>query len=336
MIAAMAVAGAGRMGRGIAHVFAYAGYRVALVDIKGRTAADSKILLSQAEAEVARTIGLMESLGQLDAALRDKILARVSYHPLAEAEAVFAGADLAFEAVPEVLETKESAFELICRHLPDDAIVSSTTSTMLVDTLAEFVTGPERFLNAHWLNPAFLVPLVEVSPGAATAPAVVERLTELLQAAGKEPVVCAASPGFIVPRIQTVAMNEAVRMAEEGVASPEDIDHAIRVGFGVRYAVLGLLEFLDWGGVDILDYAGNYMSEALGAERFKPPPVIGKMIAEGRSGMREGQGFYDFRDMDVEAYQRETIAKFVDLVGHLGLLPPPSNAECEQQKGQKS
>ena len=100
----------------------------------------------------------------------------------------------------------------------------------------------------------------------------------------------------------------------------------------MRYAVLGLLEFLDWGGVDILDYAGNYLSEALGAERFRPPPVIGKMIAEGRSGMREGQGFYDFRDRDVEAYQRETIAKFVDLVGHLGLLPPPSAAEREAQK----
>ncbi len=325
----IAVAGAGRMGRGIAHVFAYAGFPIALVDVKSRSAADQAALLAAAEAEVARTIGLMESFGQVDAELRKKILARVSYHPSEEADEVFAGADLAFEAVPEVLETKERAFELICRRLPDDAIVSSATSTMLVDTLAEFVPGPERFLNAHWLNPAFLVPLVEVSPGAATAPAVTERLKGLLESAGKVPVVCAASPGFIVPRIQSVAMNEAVRMAEEGVASPAEIDRAIRTGFGVRYAVLGLLEFLDWGGIDILDYAGNYLSEALGAERFRPPAVVKEMIAEGRGGMREGRGFYDFRDIDVESYQRETIAKFVDLVGHLGLLPPASAAERE-------
>ena len=122
----------------------------------------------------------------------------------------------------------------------------------------------ERFLNAHWLNPAFLIPLVELSPGARTDPAVTARLKAMLEAIGKVPVVCAARPGYIVPRIQALAMNEAARMVEEGVASAEDIDKAIKYGFGIRYAVLGMLEFIDFGGGDILYYASRYLTEALG------------------------------------------------------------------------
>ena len=323
----IAIAGAGRMGRGIAHVFAYAGFGVALIDIKERPEAEARALLDEAAAEVARTVGLLQTFGLMDGALRDRILARVSYHALAEAPSPLAGASLAFEAVPEVLDMKQRAFDLICRHIPKAAIISSATSTILVDTLAGFVAGPERFLNAHWLNPAYLVPLVEVSPGDATSPETVASMTGILESAGKVPVVCAASPGFIVPRLQSLVMNEAVRLAEEGVASPQEIDRAVRVGFGVRYAVLGLLEFIDWGGVDILHYAGNYLAEALGGDRFAPPPVIERMMKEGRTGMRAGRGFYDFDGIDVEAYQRETIRKFVDLVGHLGLMPGPSESD---------
>ena len=125
------------------------------------------------------------------------------------------------------------------------AVVASTTSTLNVDELAEMVTEPKRFLNAHWLNPAHLMPLVEVAVGAATSEAAYAALHDSLSAIGKVPVRCAASPGYIVPRIQALAMNEAARLVEEGVASSEDVDTAVRVGFGLRFAVLGLLEFID-------------------------------------------------------------------------------------------
>ena len=144
-------------------------------------------------------------------------------------------------------------------------IIASTTSTILVDDLSGAVEHPARFLNAHWLNPAYLIPLVEISPGAATDPAVTARMKPLLEGIGKVPVVCAATPGYIVPRIQALAMNEAARMVEEGVASAEDIDKAVRYGFGFRYAVMGLLEFIDWGGGDILYYASRYLEGALAA-----------------------------------------------------------------------
>ena len=177
--------------------------------------------------------------------------------------AALAGAGIVFEGVPEVVDLKREVLAAASKCVGPDVIIASTTSTILVDDLSGAVEHPERFLNVHWLNPAYLIPLVEISPGAATDPAVIAQVKALLEGIGKVPVVCAATPGFIVPRIQALAMNEAARMVEEGVASAEDIDKAIRYGFGFRYAVLGLLEFIDWGGGDILYYASRYLEGAL-------------------------------------------------------------------------
>lgn len=168
------------------------------------------------------------------------------------------------------------------------------------------------------------MPLVEVSPGAATSAATLDTAMALLREAGKVPVQCAPSPGYIVPRIQALAMNEAARLVEEGVASPEAVDTASRLGFGLRFAVLGLLEFIDWGGADILYHASEYLHEELGQERFAAAPSVVEHMRDGRIGMKTGSGFYDFSGRDVSAYQRETIARFVGLLNHLGLLPPPA------------
>jgi 3-hydroxybutyryl-CoA dehydrogenase len=145
----------------------------------------------------------------------------------------------------------------------------------------------------------------------------------LLEGIGKVPVVCAATPGFIVPRIQALAMNEAARMVEEGVASPADIDKAIRYGFGFRYAVLGLLEFIDWGGGDILYYASRYLEGALGSDRYRAPEVISRNMHNGRIGMRTGAGFLDYSGLDVDAYREQRLAAMVDLLRHFDLARPP-------------
>ena len=194
--------------------------------------------------------------------------------------AALAGAGIVFEGVPEVVELKREVLAAASKCVGPEVIIASTTSTILVDDLSGAVEHPERFLNVHWLNPAYLIPLVEISPGAATDPAVTARVKALLEGIGKVPVVCAATPGFIVPRIQALAMNEAARMVEEGVASAEDIDKAIRYGFGFRYAVLGLLEFIDWGGGDILYYASRYLEGALGSDRYRAPEVISQQHAQ--------------------------------------------------------
>jgi 3-hydroxybutyryl-CoA dehydrogenase len=319
----IAAVGAGRMGVGLAHVFAYAGHQVCLLDVKERDADGFAALEARARADMGRTIGLMAMLGRIADTDIDTIMSRVRIYPLRKASDALSDVSLIFEGVPETLDAKERAFGIISDHAAPDAIIASTTSTMLVDELAAFVSKPERFLNAHWLNPAFLIPLVEMSVGSQTAPGVVSRLKAILEAVGKVPVVLQARPGFVVPRIQALAMSEAARAVEDGIASPEEIDKAVRVGFGLRFAILGLIEFIDWGGNDILYYAGNYMKKAFDSDRFEVPAITEQYMKEGRNGMREGRGFYDYRDIDVDAYQMETLRKLIDLIDHLGLMAPP-------------
>jgi len=234
-----------------------------------------------------------------------------------------AGAGLVFEGVPEVVDLKREVLAAASKCVRPEIIIASTTSTILVDDISGAVEHPERFLNVHWLNPAYLIPLVEISPGAATDPAVTASVKALLEGIGKVPVVCAATPGFIVPRIQALAMNEAARMVEEGVASPADIDKAIRYGFGFRYAILGLLEFIDWGGGDILYYASRYLEGALGSDRYRAPEVISRNMHNGRIGMRTGAGFLDYSGLDVDAYREQRLAAMVDLLRHFDLARPP-------------
>ncbi|MGI9481249.1 MAG: 3-hydroxyacyl-CoA dehydrogenase NAD-binding domain-containing protein, partial [Hyphomicrobiales bacterium] len=247
----------------------------------------------------------------------------VTIHPCADMADALSDASYVFEAVPETLEAKQAAFDLICQGAQPDAIIASTTSTILSTDLERFVTNPERFLNAHWLNPAFLIPLVELSPGSATSEKVTAGLKNLLEGIGKVPVICSSSPGYIVPRLQALTMNEAARMFEEGVASAEDIDKATKYGFGFRFTILGLLEFIDWGGGDILYYASKYLTQATGEDRFAAPNIIERNMTEGRNGLRDGKGFLNYDDMDVPAYQRARLEAFVELLKHMDLVPKP-------------
>jgi 3-hydroxybutyryl-CoA dehydrogenase len=145
----------------------------------------------------------------------------------------------------------------------------------------------------------------------------------LLEAIGKVPVVCSASPGYIVPRIQALAMNEAARLVEEGVATAEEIDKAIKFGFGFRFAVLGILEFIDWGGGDILYYASRYLTEALDHPRYAAPDIIERNMREGHIGMKTRRGFLNYEGVDMEAYREERLAAFASLLRGFGLAREP-------------
>jgi len=315
--------GAGRMGRGIAHAFAYAGHEVRLIDGKPREAAARQRLADEARGEIRGTLEQIAALGGFDAASIDRIMARISVHGYDDAAAALAGVRYVFEAVPETEAAKRDGLALIDRCADAGAIVASTTSTFLSTQLSAFGGRPGRFLNAHWLNPAFIVPLIEVSPTPDTEPMVIEEFNALLDSIGKVPVVCAASPGYIVPRIQALAMNEAARLVEEGVATAEDVDKAVKYGFGFRFAILGLLEFIDWGGGDILYYASRYMADAMKDKRFEAPEIVHENMQAGRNGLRDGKGFYDYTGMDVPAYRRERLATFLRALKDAGLARPP-------------
>jgi 3-hydroxybutyryl-CoA dehydrogenase len=311
------------MGRGIAVVFAFAGHPVTVIDFKPRDAASFERLAAEVDGELRGTLAMLARIGLMPAEAVDAIAARVRVVSEAEAGSALGNADVVFEGVPEILPLKREALARASRLAGPRTIIASTTSTFLVDALANAVTDPARFLNAHWLNPAFLVPLVEVSPGALTAAHTTSWLVALLEAIGKVPVICAASPGFIVPRLQVLAMNEAARMVDEGVASAADIDKAVKYGFGFRFAVLGLLEFIDWGGGDILHYASAYLAKALNHPRYEAPDIIGRNMAAGHIGMGTGRGFLDYTGKDLAAYREGRLSAFADLLRGMDLAQQP-------------
>lgn len=314
------VVGAGRMGEGISLSYVHAGRNVTLIDIKPRTPAEQADHDARVRDNLRRELATMTRLGLLDAAQADTALHRVRLCQRDAAAGDLRAARIVYEAVPERRDAKRDALRWLGETCAAHTVIASTTSTFLVTELADLVPCPERFLNAHWLNPAHLIPLVEVSRGPKTGDDAAHALLDSLRQVGKVPVQCAPSAGYIVPRIQALAMNEAARMVEEGVASAEDIDTAVRLGFGLRFSVLGLLEFIDWGGGDILYYASRCLSAEIGP-RFAAPEVIARNMEQGRNGLRDGLGFYNYAGVDIDAYKLQRLGELCKRLEVMGLLP---------------
>lgn len=301
----VAVLGPGRIGRQIALAFAVGGCPVRLVDVKeGRPAAEAERTLADARREIARDLGLMVEerviVEDESASVLGRIEARVGLDALK-------GCGFVQEALPESVSLKRAAFARLDGMVDPDAIIASGSSTISPSHLCDAVDRPERFLVAHWLNPAHIIPLVDVVPGPRTAPETVDRTLALLESLGKTPVRCGDSPGFIGPRLQVLLMNEAVRLVEEGVATPEDVDRAFKAGMGFRYASIGIFEFIDWGGVDILYRASRYMTEALGDARFRPARLVEEKMARNELGPKTGRGFFDYAGERREAFETDKV-----------------------------
>lgn len=322
----IAILGLGRMGRGIAEAYAFAGQPVLMVDAKPRESADFARLAQEVRDELANDLSFLASIDVGSAEKIGEALSRVDIVDRETAEGRLREADILFECVPETSTAKASLFGWACAHAAPDAVMASTSSTMAVDDLARMGTNARRFVNAHWLNPAMLMPLVEVARGAASSEEAISRLVASLEAIGKAPVVMKNSPGYIVPRIQALAMNEAARLAEEKVAPVEEIDRAIRLGFGIRYAVLGMLEFIDFGGNDILYFASDYLSKTVDRERYATPAIVSENMAKGHNGIRDGAGLYDWSGIDVAEYRRKRLGDFVTVLKALGLAPRQENS----------
>ncbi len=320
-----AAVGAGRMGRGIAIAFAYAGHRIALIDLRPRSDEAWQKLRDEALGEIETSLSGLAQSGAIEQAQIAAIARRVELVRAADAPAALRSAELVFEGVPETLQAKREAFDQLNLHCRDDAILTSTTSSILVTQLAALVKKPERFLNMHWLNPAYVIPVVELSCHPGTDADVLARTRRLMEQIGKLPVVCGASPGYIVPRLQALVMNEAARMIEEGAATAEEIDKATRYGLGLRFAALGVVEFIDFGGCDILHHASREMSESIDAGRYAAPGIVERMVAEGRLGLKSGRGFYDYAGRDVADYRRDVLARTLGMLKHAGLWQPPAD-----------
>jgi 3-hydroxybutyryl-CoA dehydrogenase len=318
----VATVGAGRMGRSIAIAFAWAGHRVALIDLRPRAADAWQRLHDEATGEIRASLEGLAQLGALRADQVETLAARVTMVPADAAPAALGAAELVFEGVPEHMDAKRDAFEALNRHCRDDTILTSTTSSILVTQLAALVRRPERFLNVHWLNPAYVIPVVELSTHPGTSTEVLARTRALLESIGKLPVVCGPTPGYIVPRLQALVMNEAARMVEEGAATAEEIDKATRYGLGLRFAALGVVEFIDFGGADILHHASREMSASIDPARYRAPAIVDRMVAAGRLGLKTGSGFYDYEGRDPGAYRADVLARTLGMLRHAGLWRP--------------
>lgn len=279
----VAVLGAGTMGHGIAQVCAMAGCRTRLFDVQpAQVEAGLAKVRANLDAGVAR--------GKVDAGLRDQTLARLGgSSDLAQA---VEGADLVIEAVPEKLELKRELFGKVAAVVAADAVLGTNTSSLSIADIAEGLANPGRVIGLHFFNPVHIMKLLEIVVAASTDPEVVERMRAFAGRIGKEPIVVKDAPGFATSRLGLVIGLEAIRMVEQGVASPEDIDKAMTLGYGFP---MGPLKLTDLVGLDVRLSIAEYLSGKLEqGEHFRPPQLLRDMVAAGKLGKKSGHGFYEW------------------------------------------
>ncbi|GAA2001869.1 3-hydroxyacyl-CoA dehydrogenase family protein [Microbacterium ulmi] len=275
------VLGGGRMGAGIAHAFALAGSRVTVVE---RDAASADAAAARIRESLRRSVerGTTDrSAGELEAAVET-----------ATDAAAFAGCDLVVEAVPEDTALKREALARVEAALRPDAVLASNTSSIPIDDLAGALARPGRFLGLHFFNPVPASLLVEIVVGDDTDPAIADEARAWVAAIGKTPVVVRDSPGFASSRLGVALGLEAIRMLEEGVATAADIDAAMELGY--RHPT-GPLRTTDIVGLDVRLGIAEELHAKLG-DRFEPPALLRRMVAEGRLGRKSGRGFYEWSD----------------------------------------
>jgi len=306
------ILGPGRMGVGIATAILLAnqGDAVTLFDTKDREPGQEMTALERALDEIRDNMILLSELGMWSGDAEQACAAIGVSRNLSE----MSHATFIFEALPEKVDLKENFFAAVGELMGEKTVVASATSTFQLRVFTEVCAKPGNIVTAHWLNPAFLIPLVEIAHGKETRAWAVERTQAFLRSIGKIPVTLKSSPGFIVPRIQVAAMNEAVRILEEGVTTAEEIDTAIKAGFGFRLGVLGLIEFIDLGGVDILSHAGNYLHSELGGSHYKPPKLVAEKMRLNEVGPRTGKGIFDYSKVDTSAMFQEKYRGFIELL----------------------
>jgi 3-hydroxybutyryl-CoA dehydrogenase len=278
--ATVAVLGAGTMGAGIAQVCAQAGSSVILQDI-------SDELVSKGLGRVRDFLQKGVDKGKVTAAQRDEVLARIT--TTSDRAAACRQARLVIEAVPEQLELKNQLFREVGGVVSSTCVLASNTSSLSLAKVFAGVKGPERCIGMHFFNPVPLMALLEVVRTDATNAATLDAAVGYGRLLGKEPIVVKDSPGFASSRLGVCLGLEAIRMLESGVASAEDIDKAMVLGYGHP---MGPLKLTDLVGLDVRLAIADYLSKELDHAGFRAPELMRRMVAEGKLGKKSGQGFY--------------------------------------------
>lgn len=278
------ILGAGTMGRGIAHVCAASGFQTRVYDINDAA-------VDAAMTRINGTLDKALSRGKLNEDERSACSARLT-GTTSIAEAV-TGSDLIIEAAPENMDLKKSLYEEVSKSLAPHAILASNTSALALTELAESTGCADRFIGMHFFNPPYALRLLELIVTEQTSEKTVQETRGFAEAMNREIVQVKDSPGFATSRLGITLGNEATRMVAEGVAKADDIDRALRFGYGHP---MGPLELSDLVGLDVRLAITEYLYSTLGSDTFKPPELLKQKVAAGHVGKKSGRGFYIWED----------------------------------------
>ncbi len=286
------VIGGGKMGVGIAQLFATKGYPVTVIYV-----GNDKERNDSAKNMRANLTFLSEN-GVVDAGEIDAILARVAYTEDIQA---IANADIVFECVVENLAVKQDFFQKLDGICGPDTILASNTSAISITEIAFKSTYKNRIIGTHYWNPPYLIPLVEVIRTEQVSDSTVERTFEILNAAGKHPVLVKKDvPGFLANRLQHALFREAISIVEHGIASPKDVDEAIKYGFGMRVGISAPFEVMDMCGLDLTESIHSYLFPHI-EDAHEAQPLLKQNISEGRLGFKsQGRGFVDWSQQEMD------------------------------------
>lgn len=289
------VAGAGTMGSGIAQIFARKGYEVVVTDIKEEFLENSKRLVSIFNSS------LIEE-GLMDQSEVENTVGNINYFT---DKKVFSDCDVIIEAIIEKMDIKQDFWKEVEEIAKPDAIFATNTSGLSITGISKKLENKERFIGMHFWNLPHIIPLVELIRGEGTKDETVNILLELVNKIDKEPVVVQKdAPGFIGNRIQFAVFREALNIVEEGIASAEDVDRAMKYGPGFRYPIIGPLETADLGGLDTFYYISSYLFEDLSHVK-EPQEILKNLMDSNQLGVKSKKGFYDYSSgKDEEAIKK--------------------------------
>ena len=279
----VAVVGAGTMGNGIAHTFAQHGWSAALIDI-------SDDALGRGLATIKKNLERLEKKGAISHQQSADTLGRIKPNTSLDAAK---DAEIVVEAVSENPDIKFEVFEDLDRLAPQDTILASNTSSISITEIAKQTRRPERVIGMHFMNPVPLMPLVEIVRGRGTGDEVVTKTVEITKQLGKTPVLVNDSPGFVSNRVLMPMINEAIFCVDEGVATAEAVDQVMKLGMNHP---LGPLALADLIGLDVCLAIMKVLQDGLDAHKYRPAPLLEKMVAKGQLGRKSGRGFYVYRD----------------------------------------
>jgi 3-hydroxybutyryl-CoA dehydrogenase len=310
----IAVVGSGYMGGGIAQVLALAGHTVRIADVSAEIAASNRArLIAETEQFVADGLFPADAVARVDAHLS----------AAASIEEAVADADFIEEAVPEKLEIKHATLRRISEAARPDAVIGSNTSTILIESLAEAVVGPERFLGVHFSNPAPFIPGVELIPHPTTNEHAIAVGETVVAATGKQSARVQDSTGFVLNRLQYALFEEATKIADEGIASPDDIDTIVRTTFGFRLPFFGPFAIADMAGLDVYAFCFESL-QTRWPERFATPPSLQQHVDAGELGTKSGAGYLEVpadRTPELVAYRNRAYVAMQKLLDELGPAP---------------